>query len=391
MSKQNNESILREIKARQTCINNVQHVLEISKEEQLLQQEKNDLKNSFFCQEKRQLYLEYLGKERDTWQDVKQTDERLKASREERIKVKNKLEEEKDKVFDILQKVSDEHSLLQEKINKAEEKLKIFEDKKKLFESRRKLDPTVADSAITKCKQAIVKIEAEVIKQQEELEKREKEIARLKSELGGKRIDRNRGSDEQTVTRLKKVLNFLESVNGLKVHVSGQEQLTLVFNKSSSELASVTSPEESLHLKMTLTFSTSCQGDARLSDVKISLDHFRISDIVDTAIAMNDVPFLVLSVQDRWNQHFPLLSEMDILNKNHAIDWIQEQCRLRVLVGKCGKIMFTLSVPKDYPSTRGISLLDSYGIDSVDTENLPDKDSTLLQWVLHLEETYGNC
>lgn len=49
--------------------------------------------------------------------------------------------------------------------------------------------------------------------------------------------------------------------------------------------------------------------------LQISVDHFQIKDIIDTAIAMNDVPFLVLSVQERWNQHFPLLSEMDILNK----------------------------------------------------------------------------
>lgn len=370
---------------------------DLSKEDHILQQVKVDLKNSYLLQEKRRLYLEYLKEDRSVWPDVQETEEKLKVSREERTKVKAQLEEEKDKVYDILQKVKDEHDLLQEKVKKLEEKLQIFENKKKLFESRRKIDPESVDSAIAKCEQAIVKMEAEICKQTAELEKRENEISRMKTELSG----RSKSSDakEQNVERLEKVVKFLQNMTGVKVHIIGPDKITLAFAHHNPELNSVTSQEESLNLEMTLTFITGCHGDVKLSDVKvhfgrkvnISVDHFQISDIVDTAIAMNDVPFLVLSVLERWNQHFPLLSEMDILNKNHAIDWIQEQCRLRVLVDRCGKIMFTLSVPKDYPSTRGITLLDSYGIDNVETEDLPNKDSTLLQWVIYLEKKYGDC
>lgn len=69
-----------------------------------------------------------------------------------------------------------------------------------------------------------------------------------------------------------------------------------------------------------------------------------------------------------FNQLFTYIISND--HFSHAIDWLQEQCRLRVLVGKCGKIMFTLSVPKGYPSERGINLLDSYGVDNVDTEDV---------------------
>ncbi|XP_060557658.1 uncharacterized protein LOC132718062 isoform X2 [Ruditapes philippinarum] len=388
MSTKNYETIVEDVKAGH--ISNIQHLLEISKENQLLQQEKKDLKNSFFYQEKKRLYLEYLGKERNTWPSVEKTGERLKASREEWLKVKDRLDEEKDKVYNILEKVTEEHNLLLGKVKTLENKQELFEEKKKSCESRRQLDPSLTETAISKCKHAIGTIEEEVAKLKVEIENREQEICRLKTMLDGKTYTRSNNCDDKKIERLRNIVSFLEEVNGLTVHVSGQKQLTLVFNQNNSELTRLTSPEDSLNLEITLTFNTTCE-DVRLCDVKINVDHFEISDIVDTAIAMNDVPYLVLSVQNRWNQHFPLLSEMDILNKNHAIDWIQEQCRLRVLVGKCGKIMFTLHVPKDYPSTREITLLDYYGLDDVDTEKLPDKSSTLLEWVLYLENTYGDC
>ena len=60
---------------------------------------------------------------------------------------------------------------------------------------------------------------------------------------------------------------------------------------------------------------------------------------------------------------FPLLAEIDLLNKTHAIDWIQDESKLRILVGNCGKTMVTLNVPKGYPATRGITLQDIAGIE----------------------------
>ena len=48
----------------------------------------------------------------------------------------------------------------------------------------------------------------------------------------------------------------------------------------------------------------------------------------------------------------------------HAVDWIQEQSKLRVL-SKCGKIMFTLNIPKDYPQSRDITLDKVVGLDDI--------------------------
>ena len=47
----------------------------------------------------------------------------------------------------------------------------------------------------------------------------------------------------------------------------------------------------------------------------------------------------------------------------HAVDWIQEENKLRVL-SKCGKIMFTLNIPKNYPNSRDITLDNACGLDN---------------------------
>lgn len=68
----------------------------------------------------------------------------------------------------------------------------------------------------------------------------------------------------------RKEIQLLQTISGLKVHVSGPRQLTLEFKHRNTEL---TSPEESLSLEMTLTFNTGCHGDLRLSDVKVCFFH----------------------------------------------------------------------------------------------------------------------
>lgn len=45
----------------------------------------------------------------------------------------------------------------------------------------------------------------------------------------------------------------------------------------------------------------------------------------------------------------------------HAVDWIQEEGVVRVLLGKRGTVICTLSVPKTYPQEGSISLVSVHG------------------------------
>ena len=47
----------------------------------------------------------------------------------------------------------------------------------------------------------------------------------------------------------------------------------------------------------------------------MNVSDFKIDDIIAVAKETNDVPYLVRKTQERWQQHFPVLSEMNLLIK----------------------------------------------------------------------------
>ncbi|KAL4225406.1 hypothetical protein ACF0H5_016096 [Mactra antiquata] len=375
---------------------NVAEMKEMVEEDQYLQLEMKDLKYYYIMKEKKRLYLENLSKDKSQWCTVEDADKKLKCSQIARKQVKEKLNNEKERLKSILEKVKTEQLSLEQKILKLEEKLKIFESKKQMFEAKWKKNPATTVSSIEKCKVAINRLETEIITQKTFLQKLKHESNNIRSELDGFGNSMDSTTGKELITRMKKVIEFLETMSGIKVSAVGPEQLGVHFiTKSSHETFMDTS---TLDLEMTLTFKDCKQEEARLADVKVSfsstqyinIEHFNIKDIIETSLKLNDVPYLIMNVSERWNRHFPLLTEMDQLTKHHAVDWMPDKGQLRVLVGKCGNIMFSLGVPKDYPASRDITLLDSFGINDLVVNDLPEKGSTLCQWVLFLEDKYGH-
>jgi len=49
--------------------------------------------------------------------------------------------------------------------------------------------------------------------------------------------------------------------------------------------------------------------------LQINVQHLDLNNIVDMEVAKTDIPYLVHTVKERWIQRFPLLSEIEHLNK----------------------------------------------------------------------------
>lgn len=49
---------------------------------------------------------------------------------------------------------------------------------------------------------------------------------------------------------------------------------------------------------------------------------------------------------------------------SHAVDWIQDEGLVRVLVGKGGTVMFTLKMPPDYLISGDITVVNASGLPS---------------------------
>ncbi|XP_069137298.1 uncharacterized protein [Argopecten irradians] len=115
-------------------------------------------------------------------------------------------------------------------------------------------------------------------------------------------------------------------------------------------------------------------------------------DIISEGLSNNDLRQLVTKMQDRWNTLFPLVQEMKNVSDRHAIDWIQDENQLRILVGRGGSIMCTLHVPKSYPFSGEITLQKSSNLpsDVKEEDVIPPSDNRSLQgWVDYLENTFG--
>lgn len=60
-------------------------------------------------------------------------------------------------------------------------------------------------------------------------------------------------------------------------------------------------------------------NDNSIVILQINVDHLDVKDLMDMSLARTNIPLLILSIEDRWIQRFPLLSEIDLLNKTFVL------------------------------------------------------------------------
>ncbi|XP_052801442.1 uncharacterized protein LOC128232116 isoform X2 [Mya arenaria] len=367
------------------CYCDLNQVIENEKDKHVLQEERCDAKQVYFSTLAKKLYLQYLAHDKSTWPSVQEGEQELKQVENEVRAVKKTLSEENDKVYNILESATEDYTKLKEKVSQLEEKLQVYQKKKSQFEARHHLDPSLASAAIEKCEQAIARLGTELANLQAHSKQLGTSLAKNQDKLISVSRDGRLARDKQQIKRLAEIVQFLEKASRFRVLDVGEDRIQLELLDSAQHSHLPQGGE--VNLQITLVFDTSIKDRTVLADIKINVDHFNLGDIIDFEVAKTDIPYLLLTIQDHWVRCFPLLAEIDLLNKTHAIDWIQEESKLRVLVGNCGKAMITLNVPSGYPSTRGITLTDNSCLELEDT---PGDNATLLDWVEFLERKFEN-
>uniref|UniRef100_K1P5C5 Uncharacterized protein n=1 Tax=Magallana gigas TaxID=29159 RepID=K1P5C5_MAGGI len=123
---------------------------------------------------------------------------------------------------------------------------------------------------------------------------------------------------------------------------------------------------------------------------EVNIESLPMDDLIRTAVEKNDPVLLICNLRERWASYQPIVSEIKKLSERHAVDWIQEEGVVRVLLGKRGTVICTLSVPKTYPQEGSVSLVSvhgGYGDDNtMDVDEPAAEKKSLQQWVDYLEE-----
>lgn len=80
----------------------------------------------------------------------------------------------------------------------------------------------------------------------------------------------------------------------------------------------------------------------------VNLDSLSIEDLVGEAIHSDDVAGFVFQVKRRFKNQQCLIREVEELQKNYAMDWEPSHGRIRVMLGKSGKIVCILKIDPLY-------------------------------------------
>ncbi|KAK0055213.1 golgin subfamily B member 1 isoform X2 [Biomphalaria pfeifferi] len=141
-------------------------------------------------------------------------------------------------------------------------------------------------------------------------------------------------------------------------------------------------------LKLIATLNFSKQG--KLVDVQLN-QSIDAKDIISKSVASNNLVQLVLDLSKLWRTQTTLVSEIALLRKRHAIDWIPEKNILLLIVKERKNCVCTLKVPSTYPHSGQILLENVMGHTSgLTAEDVPPpSDTSLMSWLQHLDTFFG--
>lgn len=97
-------------------------------------------------------------------------------------------------------------------------------------------------------------------------------------------------------------------------------------------------------LILTVKFRLEGGIQAVFAGAEINLDLLHIDDLVNDAIRTNNVVGFILAVKRRFRNQLSLITEVQELRANYAIDWEPSHGRIRVMLGRSGKVVCTLKV-----------------------------------------------
>lgn len=375
-----------------------------------LNQAKVQIKEAFSVQTiSKDMFFKYLCQDIQSWPTQKELEDQQMQEVTQRLKnCKESIDQEKTTAEELAACAEESYEMLKTKISELKEiVLKREQKKKELEELRKKVNvadgsiPTNLKEAIQSQREATERVESETAKHQVSLMEAKANQQRLQGELAAVKDKFNKREENkqksQTITAKRaavlkeKIKENTELLNYIKT-LSGLRELP-VEDPNSIRLEFIPEGEEDASLNLTMHFAVDHSGRVHLKGAEVNIESLPMDDLIRTAVEKNDPVLLICNLRERWASYRPIVSEIKKLSERHAVDWIQEEGVVRVLLGKRGTVICTLSVPHTYPQEGSVSLVSvhgGYGDDNtMDVDEPGAEKKSLQQWVDYLEEKYG--
>ncbi|KAK2157083.1 hypothetical protein LSH36_199g02019 [Paralvinella palmiformis] len=198
------------------------------------------------------------------------------------------------------------------------------------------------------------------------------------------KIDMTHCSEQKRILEwCHKVLDFIEVLPGIK-------DRGVIGDRWCVSIAGVESESSNLKLNVTMTLGW-CYDKPVLRSVQVDNTDLDLNSVINRAIELNDIRYLLANLQNVWLSRYMFVSELETLRQSYALDWDQSTHTLKVIFGKRADLVCILNVRPDYPSSGTITLESVKGDSHIDLESikLVTQNSTLTDWLNHLHKKLG--
>ncbi|KAK6188312.1 hypothetical protein SNE40_004513 [Patella caerulea] len=360
-----------------------------------LEEKKREAKKKFINSCSKQLILETILNDEKHWPTLTDAAEELKAISRKLKTCKSEVEETKKTIFSLCETAGNAYVLLKSRIKELQKNVTSLETKKKILKELRGQQKEIMFDRTAEIQQAEENQTLAVIEQcQESIDKNQLHIKHLKLAINRVKermeiiASLHDQSTEPTHTlqleRIQSMITVFEKLGGIKVRSVDDDKLQLEFDSQDNPNS------DRPKLLLTLTFMLGSFNKTYLKDAEVNILSLDVKDILEEAVNNNNVVNLIHELKTRWFSHVPLLSEINKIQNSYAIDWIQEEGIIRVMAGRGGSIVFTLSIPSTYPVEGTVTLVDIKGT-KTDANQLQENTQckNLEEWVKYLEYKFG--
>lgn len=146
-------------------------------------------------------------------------------------------------------------------------------------------------------------------------------------------------------------------------------------------------------LILTIKFKLEGGRQAVFAGAKVNLDFLAVEDLISRTVETNDVVGFILQVKELFRKQRSLVMEIKELQANYAIDWEPNHGRIRVMLGKSGKVVCTLKV--DPMCSHGLGQVQLLAVEgSSDHRGIQQLQSSgatrsLTAWIKNLQELFS--
>ncbi|XP_048736051.2 uncharacterized protein LOC125651471 [Ostrea edulis] len=370
-----------------------------------LKELKMHIKEAFSVQTvSKEMFLKYLGQNMSSWPTQNhQVDKQVLEISNQIKSCKTSIDQEKAVAEELVACAEESYAKLKTSLSELKEVLKRHQ-KQKEIQDLRTVEVEVPENikeAIQELKEARKQVESETALRRTSLaeakachDKLQQDVLALKEKIGKQEEDRGKSHTitlkrtavlKEKIKQNTEVLEYVKSLSGLRVlPTEYPDTIRLEFSQRQDG-------DLSLHLTMHLA-ADHC-GRVYLKGAEVDNQSLSSEDLIEPAVEWNDPVLLVQSLRERWIAYYPIVSEIKKLSQRHAVDWIQKEGVVRILLGKRGTVICTLSVPQSYPWEGSVSLISvtgGHGEDNAMEVDESEKKKSLQQWVDYLEKKYEN-